>query len=161
MVTRDAANNYGKLLRLASAIIFIGNIVLLLRYLIGPLWIVLGLRIEVLSGTSYEYSWWMIVVAYAAIVFLIIFFIAQIKSWNGSRIWHFILVGSIAVFASIGVYEAIMAHKMDGLTFPVIKRYGYSFFVIAWAVCNAFFWSIRRRASASSCGRTTDFDPPG
>lgn len=131
-----------RLMTFLSASIIFGNIIISLWHLIGPAWIIFGLRTEVLSGTSYSYPLETKLMSFFGFALVFLFFISQIKSWRVGGWWRWLLLGCLLFFLMVDIHETIMASRMDGFSSAVMKHYFYDLCFVCWILLNYYFWIV-------------------
>lgn len=126
--------------RAASMFVSVGNALIFFMYIIGPLTIIFGLRIEVMTGESYSYPKKMIVVALAAVSLLFVFLLSHYKSLKKGGGWRWMLLFCLFVLMMIGLSDSVLGHLEYGLAYIVVRGYISSAVFLAWILFNYFYW---------------------
>jgi hypothetical protein len=135
----------GKMAKFVGSIVLVGNGFILLRSLIASMIIIFGLRHEALSGASYHYPKGMLFTAFCATAFLLIFLVAQFFSLREGGWWRWLVMLCLFVFLIVDIYEAGMAHSLNGLTRPILKMYLSAGLFFGWILLNYYYWFVIRK----------------
>jgi hypothetical protein len=135
----------GFLGKITCAAIVIGNVFVFISHILGPLIIVLGLRTEVLTGNSYEYSIGMVFVSFLAVFLLLLFLYANYGSIRWGGFWRWILLSCLLFLMLVRLSEAISGHAEYGMVYVVKREYFSSLFFFVWVFINYLYWFILRK----------------
>jgi hypothetical protein len=138
--------------KIAGIAVFIGNGMIIMRSMMASLIIVLGLRIEVISGASYQYPKELVIAACFGILFLLFAVAAHILSVKRGGLWRWVVIACLALLLSVNLYEVAMAQSLDGLTRPILKKYMNNGIFFVWILFNYYYWFVMRKTPVT---RTT------
>jgi hypothetical protein len=128
--------------KIAGIVIFVGNGMLIVRSMIASLIIVLGLRTEAMSGTSYQYPKGLIIAACFGVLFLLFSLAAHAMSLRKGGWWRWVVMACLALLLAVNLYEVVMAQSLDGLTRPILKKYMTNGVFFGWILFNYYYWFV-------------------
>jgi hypothetical protein len=140
--------------RFIDAVVAIGNLLIFLAHIFGPIAIIFGLRIEVMTGKSYPHSKEMIFVALIGVALLLLFLFSQYKSFMASGKWRWVLIFCLAALMLVGLSDAVLGHMEYGLAYIVVRGYVSSAIFCAWMAFNFYYW-FYLRSNATKTGTPT------
>ncbi len=123
-----------------SVVVAVGNVLVFLAHILGPIAIISGLRVEVMTGESYPHSRAMIVAAFSAAALLLLFLLSQYKSFMVGGKWRVVLIFCLVILMLVGLSDSVLGHREYGLAYIVVRGYIASALFCTWIAFNFYHW---------------------
>ena len=126
--------------RLVAAAVALGNVALFVVHMAGPVAVVLGSRMEVLSGDAFPRSPAFMVAGLVAIVLMLVFITSLWMSFARGGRWRWVLMACLVILMLVHLSGAVAGQMQLGLAYVVVRSYISSALFCAWIALNAIYW---------------------
>lgn len=118
----------------------LGNVGLVVFHMAGPVAIVLGSRVEALSGGRFPHSTAFMMAAVLAIVLMLVFMVSIWMSFTRGGRWRLVLMVCLVILLLVHLSGAVAGHAKFGLAYMTVRSYAVAAAFGAWVALNAFYW---------------------
>lgn len=125
-----------------------GNMIIVGWYLLVSIWVLLGLRVEVLTGESYVWPLEVMLMSLFVLLLSLILLAATFRAWKRRHFFK-VTAACLAVLAVIELYETVMLHILYGpLRLEHVSVYISGPLLIAWAALNVMMHKPKNGVTA-------------
>ena len=133
--------------RLVAVAVALGNVGLFVVHMAGPVALVLGSRVEVLSGDAFPRSMAFMLAGLVAIALMLVFITSLWMGFARGGRWRWVLMACLGILMLVHLSGAVAGHMQMGLAYIVVRSYVSSALFCAWIALNAvYWWRLRPKA---------------